>query len=115
VSEYDDVVDEPYQPGRAEDSEFVPPAELSRYSNWTREQAIAHGRAVGEDEMRLRRETGEVAEQRIRRAMAYAAWEYDGKPESGAAQRKEFGVAETSVTASLERAVFGRLLKKGKP
>ena len=93
----------------------ITPAGLPRYSNWSREQAVAHGRAVGEDEAARRRETGEVAEQRIRRAMAYAAWEYDGKPESAAAQRKEFEVAETSVTASLERAVFGRLLKKGKP
>jgi len=93
----------------------ITPAGLPRYSNWSREQAVAHGRAVGEDEAARRRETGEVAEQRIRRAMAYAAWEYDGKPESGAAQREEFEVAETSVTASLERAVFGRLLKKGKP
>src|SRR3990172_7025778 len=108
-------MDEPYQLGRAEDSESVSPAGKPRFSNWTREQAVTYGRALGEDEAMRRRETGEVAEQRIRRAMAYAAWEYDGKPESGAAQRKEFGVAETSVTASLERAVFGRLLKKGKP
>ena len=115
MSEYDDVVSDPFQGRHAKDSESVPPAGKPRFANWTREQAVAHGRAVGEDEAERRRETGEVAEQRIRRAMAYAAWEYDGKPESGAAQREEFEVAETSVTASLERAVFGRLLKKGKP
>ena len=99
-------------------SEYDEPLESSSFTpagSWTREHTVTYGRALGEDETRLRRETGEVAEQRIRRAMAYAAWEYDGKPESAAAQRKEFEVAETSVTASLERAVFGRLLKKGKP
>jgi hypothetical protein len=46
--------------------------------------------------------------------MSYAAWEWDGKPASSEAQRKEFGVGEHAATSSLERAMFGRLLSKDK-
>jgi hypothetical protein len=45
-----------------------------------REAAIEHGRQLGEDEANKRNETGEERDNRIKRAMAYAAWEYDGRP-----------------------------------
>ena len=50
----------------------------------TREEAIAHGRRLAEDEnakLQIRRAdyTKEQAENRIARAEAYAAWEYDGR------------------------------------
>ena len=69
----------------------------------TRDQAIAWGRALGEDEADRRRETGELRQERINRAMAYAAWEYNGKP-AGGAHLKEFGVT-TELTPSLERVL----------
>ncbi|HKZ42718.1 MAG TPA: hypothetical protein VJ044_17275, partial [Candidatus Hodarchaeales archaeon] len=50
----------------------------------TREQAIAYGSALGENEAERRRETGAVRESRVKRAMANAAWEWDGKPEGTA-------------------------------
>ena len=76
-----------------------------------RAAAIEMGRRYGTDEANRRRETGDWRENRIRRAMAYAAWEFDGKPPGGA-HLKEFGI-DTNLTPSLDRAVFGRLLKKG--
>ena len=79
-----------------------------------REQAVAYGKALGEHEADSRQEIGERKEDRVKRAMAYAAWEWDGKPPSSEAQRKEFGVGETELTSSLERAMFGRLLSKEK-
>jgi hypothetical protein len=59
----------------------------------TREQAIAHGRKLAEDEnvkLRARRAdyTKEQAEDRILRAEAYAAWEYDGR-QAGTIGRKQ--------------------------
>jgi hypothetical protein len=50
----------------------------------TREQAIAHGRRLAEDEnkklfQRRPDYTQAQAEARIRRAEEYAAWEYDGR------------------------------------
>lgn len=50
----------------------------------TREEAIAFGRRLAEDEcekLKLRRLdfTKADCEERIRRAEAYAAWEYDGR------------------------------------
>jgi len=80
--------------------------------DWTREQAIAYGKALGENEADSRQEVKDAREVRVNRAMAYAAWEYDGKPE-GDAHLKEFGVT-TEMTGSMERAVFGRLLQKEK-
>jgi hypothetical protein len=81
----------------------------------TREQAIDYGRLLGEDEANRRRETDDFRESRIRRAMMYAAWEFDGKPVGeGARYREEFGVAETGVAGSLERLASPRLLKRGK-
>jgi hypothetical protein len=44
--------------------------------------------------------------------MAYAAWDFDGRP-AGTAHLEEFRVG-VEITPSLERAVFSRLLKKGK-
>lgn len=50
-----------------------------------RNDAIALGRRYGEDEADRRGETGWVRENRIERAEAYAAWEFDGKPITGVA------------------------------
>lgn len=74
--------------------------------NLTRAEAVEYGRQLGAHEADRRRETGSDREQRIKRAMAYAAWDYDGKPISSEAQRKEFGVVDSPVTPSLERALF---------
>ena len=75
-----------------------------------RAAAIEYGRRLGEDEADSRGETGDWKESRIKRAMAYAAWEFDGKPPGGAHLR-EFGI-ENDLTGSLDRAVFARLLTK---
>lgn len=56
-------------------------------SGLTREQAIEHGRLLGEDTARQRGETGEIRQERVERAMAYAAWDYDGRPTSGIATK----------------------------
>jgi hypothetical protein len=72
----------------------------------TREQAIAYGRALGEHEASIRRETGAGRESRIRRAMAYAAWEWDGRPAAWP-QREEFGV-DLELTPSLRREMERR-------
>ena len=74
-------------------------------SGLTRKQAIELGRRLGAQEADRRRETGPDREQRIRRAAAYAAWDYDGRPASSKPQREELGVAGEELTASLERAV----------
>ena len=74
--------------------------------NLTRDQAVKYGRQLGEHEANRRRESGTDREQRIKRAMAYAAWDYDGKPLSSESQRREFGVIDSPVTPSLERALF---------
>lgn len=77
-----------------------------------RDAAVEYGRRLGQAEADSRRETGDDREQRIARAMAYAAWEFDGKPLSSRAQREEFGVSEPATVGSLERALSSRLLKK---
>ena len=65
----------------------------------TRAQAIEHGRLLGEDEAKRRNESKDWAESRIKRAMMYAAWEYDGKPlGKGVELRKEFGIPEPAVS-----------------
>jgi hypothetical protein len=70
----------------------------------TREEWVAYGRALGEDEVKRRRETGEEADQRVRRAMHYAAWEWDGKPLGKSAEyHKEFGIRELNLTMSHDR------------
>jgi hypothetical protein len=68
-----------------------------------RVKAVEIGRLLGADEAGKRRETGSDREQRIRRAMAYAAWKFDGKPLSSLAQSKEFGVETAIVVGSLDR------------
>lgn len=77
-----------------------------------RRKAVEHGRALGTHEADSRRETESDREQRIARAMAYAAWEFDGKPLSSQAQRKEFGVSEQATRGSLERALSSRIFNK---
>ena len=49
----------------------------------TREQAIAWGRRLGEDEANRRGEIGTIRAERVARAEAYAAWDYDGRPAKG--------------------------------
>jgi len=72
----------------------------------SRAQAIEVGRRLGEDEATRRRESEEHRRERVNRAMAYAAWEYDCKP-AGRAHLKEFGVT-TELTPSLERVLVQR-------
>jgi hypothetical protein len=76
-----------------------------------RDAAVLLGRLLGEQTARERGDTGRDREQRIARAMAYAAWEYDGKPESSAEQRREFGVKETVVAGA---SGVGSDFKKGR-
>lgn len=65
----------------------------------TRQQAIDYGQQLGEDEARQRNEPPDWAESRVKRAMAYAAWEFDKKPVGkGAEYRKEFGIPEPAVS-----------------
>lgn len=55
-----------------------------------RSEAIERGRRLGAHEASQRGETGQEANLRIQRAMAYAAWEYDGRPPDTSSYRKEF-------------------------
>lgn len=59
----------------------------------TRVQAIEEGRLLGARD-----------EDRERRAMAYAAWDYDGRPMSSKAQREEMGLGTLDVAGFIERA-----------
>ena len=77
-----------------------------------RRKAVEHGRALGTHEADSRRETGHDRDQRIRRAMAYAAWEFDGKPQSSKSQREEMGVLDSDVTPSLQRALSQKVVKR---
>lgn len=61
----------------------------------TREQAVEAGARLGADEADRRGETDQDRDDRVARAKAYAAWEYDGKPTDGRHMR-EFGVAQQS-------------------
>jgi hypothetical protein len=61
-----------------------PISSLAKRRGWTREQAIAYGRALAQDECRklaARRSdfTKKDCDERIKRAEAYAAAEYDEK------------------------------------
>jgi hypothetical protein len=69
-------------------------------SSMSRDTAIQRGRAMGAHEAEKRGETGQEAEQRIKRAMSYAAWEYDGKP-VGVSERyeREFGLGVLGAVA----------------
>jgi hypothetical protein len=78
-----------------------------------RKAAIEHGRRLGADEARSRNESRDWADSRIRRAMMYAAWEFDGKPAGrGAEYRKEFGIPEPAV--SDPRVSLGSDFKAGR-
>ena len=80
----------------------------------TREQAIKYGQALGESEAERRRETGEERDIRIRRAMAYAAWEFDGRPPGMIGKHlREFEV-EMNLTDSLYRGASQPIKKKEK-
>ncbi len=60
----------------------------------TREEAIEEGRQLA----------GPNADHdRIRRAMAYAAWDYDGRPPSSRDQHEEMGVGTPDIASFLER------------
>lgn len=61
----------------------------------SRDEAVERGRVLGEDEARRRGEAGVDRAQRVARAKAYAAWEYDGKP-AGGSHLREMGVAQQS-------------------
>lgn len=84
--------------------DLPPPSRLppERQISGTREDAVEFGSKLGVDETYRRREDGEDADQRIRRAIAYAAWEYDGKPEGGA-YPAEFGIKRSSLIDSFDR------------
>lgn len=92
MSEFDALIDEPV-------------ISEAQKLGWSRAQAVDYGRKLGEDEASRRRETGADREQRIKRAMAYAAWDYDGRPASSEKQRKEFGAEGSKLTPSLERVL----------
>jgi len=64
--------------------------------------AIEVGRLAGRLEAESRREEGEIAEDRVKRSMAYAAWDFDGRNDDPG-HAKEFGISPTSATPSLER------------
>lgn len=65
----------------------------------TRAQAIEQGKMLGLAEAAHRNESKDWADSRIKRAMAYAAWDFDGRPVGkGAEYRKEFGIAEPAVS-----------------
>jgi hypothetical protein len=68
-----------------------------------RDAAVDYGRRLGEQTADDLGETGMDKEQRMRRAMAYAAWEFDGKPPSSQVQRAEFGVGELATDLSWMR------------
>lgn len=79
MSEFDGFLEK--MPSNLEQvAEVAEAIQLAALRSQPREVAIERGRALGEDETRKRGETGQEREIRIKRAMAYAAWEYDGKP-----------------------------------
>lgn len=81
-----------------------------------REKAILMGRALGEHEARSRGEVGSARDQRVARASAYAAWEFDGKPWGRSREyAAEFKVRDVEVTPSLARLPFRRLISGDKP
>jgi hypothetical protein len=90
VGEFDEIVSESAEV-KAERTE-VSKVEALR-SRWSREEAIRHGAALGLQTATQKGETGMVLDQRVARAKAYAAWEYDGKP-TGGAHLVEFGVVQ---------------------
>jgi hypothetical protein len=79
---------------------------------WSRSEAVAHGRALGEDTAVQKGEVGLARDQRVARAQAYAAWEWDGKP-TGGAHLVEFGVVSPDVK-SHARVFRGPDMKGGR-
>lgn len=75
----------------------------ARIKAQARLDVIEIGRLAGSLEAKSRREDGDAAAARIKRAMAYAAWDFDERPE-GTAHLVEFGITASTVTPSLERA-----------
>lgn len=65
-------------------------------SSMSRAEAVARGEQAGRAEGVRRGETGKNLEDRVARAKAYAAWEWDGKP-AGGAHLHEFGVASPQL------------------
>lgn len=98
----------------AEKAEAVAEPKKKVASGSAREKAVQIGKQLGEAEAVLRREHGEEREIRIRRAMAYAAWEFDGRPAQRSEYYKEFGVEDRKVTGSLDREASKRLVGKEK-
>ena len=80
-------------------------------SRWSRAEAVAHGAALGLETAVLRGESGQDRDQRVARARAYAAWEWDGKP-AGGAHLAEFGVVRPEVHS--DQRVNGTDWKGGK-
>lgn len=75
MSEYDKIVDQE-----------EPILSETRRRGLTREEAIEYGARLGADTADQRGEVGEMRAERIERAKAYAAWDYDGRPTKHAAQ-----------------------------
>jgi hypothetical protein len=96
MGEYDEIVASTAE----ENAELLEENRLAGVRKQGRDAAVLLGRLLGEQTARERGDTGKDREQRVARAMAYAAWEYDGKPVSSAAQRREFGVTETVVAGA---------------
>lgn len=88
----------------ANDAERMAAARSGGRAISERADAIEVGRRMGAETAAQLRESGDQTQQRIARAKAYAAWEFDGKPDSWAGYVKEFGVRELApVLPSLER------------
>jgi hypothetical protein len=64
--------------------------------------AIEVGRLAGKLEAASRREENEEAAERVKRAMAYAAWDFDGRLNDDS-HLVEFGLGPSKGTPSLER------------
>jgi len=105
--------------GAEEAAEIIEQKKLAAVRSQGRDAAILGGRLLGEDTARLKRESGDMRDERVRRAMAYAAWEYDGKP-AGAGHLREFGLAAgdgrgTGVTTGRAEGVLDRDERVGPP
>jgi hypothetical protein len=86
--------------------DLPPPSRLpeERKIAGTRIEAIERGRLVGEDESYRRREKDSESS-RVARALAYSAWEFDGKPVGRWEDYKEeFGIVGDKVTDSFDRS-----------
>lgn len=97
--------------GAERNAELIEERKLKAARKPGRDAAVLMGRLYGELEADRRGETGELRDERVRRAQAYAAWEFDGKP-AGGAHLDEFGL-RTSVLPTADRS--GPDLKAEKP